>query len=199
MPPMINLETTGSHQSPWLEVARNKNGLSFTSIITMIFAFGLKKSTCLESTTAFSTGEVAVNNLIHKCNVVNSNFNNTLNSFLAFVLAAGKENNECYTFKEMLAQPDQDKFLQAMLKETVPLFSSPLCQKEQSPSRQSSCLNINNFLIDLSTSTRHAIVLMEGCSNGAWIIGKYMPQLSIELACTFCWSCLRSFDWILVP
>ncbi len=31
---------------------------------------------------------------------------------------AGKENNECYTFKEMLLQPDKREFLEAMLKET---------------------------------------------------------------------------------
>ncbi len=67
-------------------------------------------STCLEPTMAFLTGQMALNSMIHKCNVVNSNFDNTLNSFPTFILVAGKENNECYTFKEMLAQPDQDKF-----------------------------------------------------------------------------------------
>lgn len=35
------------------------------------------------------------------------------------VLASGKENNECYTFKEMLSQPDRKEFLEAMLKETA--------------------------------------------------------------------------------
>ncbi|KAL7464788.1 hypothetical protein ACHAXS_005121 [Conticribra weissflogii] len=119
MPPMINLDTAGLRRSPGLEAARNKNGLSFTSIITKICAFGMILSTYAEPTTAFSTGQAAVNSLIHKCNVVNSNFDNTLNSFPTFVLAAGKENNECYTFKEMLSQPDWDKFLQAMLKESA--------------------------------------------------------------------------------
>lgn len=110
MPPIINLETAGLRRSPRLEAARNKNGLSFTSILTKLCAFGIILSTCLEPTTALSTGQAAVNSLIHKCNVVGSNFDTTLNSFPTFVLAAGKENNECYTFKEMLSQPDRNKF-----------------------------------------------------------------------------------------
>ena len=35
------------------------------------------------------------------------------------IFMAGKENNECYTFKEMLAQPDRNEFLAAILKETA--------------------------------------------------------------------------------
>ena len=41
-----------------------------------------------------------------------------MNSLHHFALLAGKENNESYTFKEMLRQPDAADFVQAMIKET---------------------------------------------------------------------------------
>lgn len=40
-----------------------------------------------------------------------------LNAITHMIFTAGKENNECYTFKEILSQPDKQEFLEAMVKE----------------------------------------------------------------------------------
>lgn len=118
MPPMINLETSGLRRSPRL-LEQSKKGMSFATILTKMCAFGMILATCLQPINGFSAGQTAVNSFIHRCNVVNSNFDRTLNEIPHMIFAAGKENNECYTFKEMLAQPDKKEFLQAMLKETA--------------------------------------------------------------------------------
>ncbi len=55
---------------------------------------------------AFSDAKVAVHRIIHKCHVVNSNFNGTINEIHHMEFATGKENNETYTFNEMLKLPD---------------------------------------------------------------------------------------------
>ncbi len=57
--------------------------------------------------------------LIHQCRVMNSIFDVMLNRIPHMIFVARKENNECYKFKEMLAQPNQCEFLEAMLKETA--------------------------------------------------------------------------------
>ncbi len=119
MPEMINLHTAGLRRSPRLqEKEKNKKGMSFTSILTRMCVFGTILAACIQPTYVLSTGQLAVNSFIHRCNVVNSNFGGTLNAIPHMIFASGKENNECYTFKEMLSQPDKRDFLEAMLKES---------------------------------------------------------------------------------
>ena len=67
----------------------------------------------MTSVNVFSESQASVNSFIHQCNVVNANFDGTLNHIHHMVLAAGKENNEVYTFKEMLQQDDaKDYFIE---------------------------------------------------------------------------------------
>ena len=47
-------------------------------------------------------------------NLVETNFDATINSFAFHVLASGKENNENYTFREMMKQDDRNEFIEAM-------------------------------------------------------------------------------------
>ena len=58
----------------------------------------------------------SVNAAIHHCNVINAIFDGSLNEIHHMVLAAGKSNNENYTFREMLKQEDASEFIKAMEK-----------------------------------------------------------------------------------
>ena len=46
--------------------------------------------------------------------MVNANFDGTFNEIHHMVLAAGKANNDCYTFREMLKEDDAAEFIEAM-------------------------------------------------------------------------------------
>ena len=48
----------------------------------------------------------------------NQTFDNTLNVLHTMTLLAEKEDNESYTFRQMLKQPDAADFIKAMTKET---------------------------------------------------------------------------------
>ena len=55
--------------------------------------------------------------VVESYHAANHCFDNTLNCLHPMVLAAGKENNETYTFQQMLKQEDSADFVTAMLKE----------------------------------------------------------------------------------
>ncbi|KAL7460959.1 hypothetical protein ACHAXS_001393 [Conticribra weissflogii] len=120
MPSIINLETVGLRRSPRIaaENDKKKNNMSFTSIFTKMCAFGSILATSFEPTSVFSHGQASVNAIINKMEIVNANFNGTLNSMHHMIFAAGKENNKCYTYPEMLRQDDAKDFIQAMRVET---------------------------------------------------------------------------------
>ena len=54
-----------------------------------------------------------------------NNFDGTINQSnpLAQIYFSSKSNNEVYTLKEMLQQPDKDQFVAAMEKEVTSMFS----------------------------------------------------------------------------
>ena len=69
--------------------------------------------------------------------MANQLVDNTLNSLHPMALLAEKEDNESYTFKEMLKQPDASEFIKTMMKESsdhetrehweaVPRYSKPI-------------------------------------------------------------------------
>ena len=112
MPPIINLEMAGLRRSPRIaDLEAGKKKSSFVSIITKICDIGILLSTCMTGGNVFSESQASVNGFIHQCNVVNANFDGTLNHIHHMVLATGKENNEVYTFKEMLQQDDAKDFI----------------------------------------------------------------------------------------
>ena len=71
-------------------------------------------STLAQQLVAFSHVQESVNEAIHHCNVINANFDGSLNEIHHMVLAAGKLNNEKYTFCEMLKQDDASDCIKAM-------------------------------------------------------------------------------------
>ena len=119
MPEMINLETAGHRRSPRL-AAQPPKKYNFFSMATKKFcAFGLLVLAAISSpVTAFSHGHACVNSAVYKCNMINANFDGTLNEIHHMVMAAGKSNNEVYTFREMLQQDDAASFIEAMKEET---------------------------------------------------------------------------------
>jgi len=68
--------------------------------------------------TVFSHGQAIINAAVQQCNVINANFDGSLNKIHHMVLASGKANNENYTFREMLKEDDASNFIKAMVKET---------------------------------------------------------------------------------
>ena len=114
MPDMINLETAGNRRSPRLSSQKQKN-YSLFSAASRFCTAGLVLATLLCSpVTVFSHGQACINTAVHQCNMVNANFDGTFNEIHHMVLAAGKSNNECYTFREMLKEDDAAEFVKAM-------------------------------------------------------------------------------------
>lgn len=64
------------------------------------------------------SGQQTVTCFIHQCDTINTDFDGTLNSIPHMIFATGKENNVFNAFKNMVAQPDKQGFLEAILQET---------------------------------------------------------------------------------
>jgi len=114
MPDIINLESAGHRRSPRLASQQQKN-YSLFSAASKFCSTGLVLAAALCSPVeVFSHGQACVNSVVHQCNMVNANFDGTFNEIHHMVLAAGKSNNECYTFREMLKEEDATDFIEAM-------------------------------------------------------------------------------------
>ncbi len=89
IPTMFNLETAGLGRSPQI-AKKNKSRMSFTTIITNLFAFGVVLSLRMPLTFTLSTDQATVNSFIHCWNIANFNFNFTINAIPHMILASGK-------------------------------------------------------------------------------------------------------------
>ena len=87
----------------------------------MICAFGMALLNVSAWSPSLSTFHLAAENVVfatvNKYHAANRCLDGTLNYLHPMAYAAGKENNETYTFKEMLKQIDAPDFIEAMLKE----------------------------------------------------------------------------------
>jgi hypothetical protein len=108
MPQMINLHESGLRRSPRL------NPKMVATAILSAFTAALNPDTFYHTPQSIATSFASVNETF---NSIDRNFDGTFNSFLSHAYAAGKENNEVYTFREMLKQEDRDLFVDAMEKE----------------------------------------------------------------------------------
>jgi len=116
-PEMIILESAGHRRSPRI-AAQEPKKYNFLSAVSKLLVTGVVLlAACASPVTVFSHGQASVNRVVHKCNVIHSNFDGTANEIHHMVLAAGKSNNETYTFREMLKQDDAAEFIKAMKKE----------------------------------------------------------------------------------
>ena len=114
MPKMINLEASGLRRSPRIAVQERKN-YSCITVFARFCAFGVTVAAALSNPVpVFSHGQARVNAALHECDVINTNFDKSLNHLHHMALAAGQTHNEVYTFSEMLKQDDRKEFVAAM-------------------------------------------------------------------------------------
>ena len=101
---MVNLESSGIWHSSRIASVPKKH-YNFFSGISKFCIFGLLLlSTIAKPSVAFSHVQESVNAAIHHCNVINANFDGSLNDTHHMVLAVGNSNNAKYTFREMPKQ-----------------------------------------------------------------------------------------------
>ena len=189
MPSIINLETTGLRRSPHIaakEPEKNHSSLSCNTIMKCFCVFGVAM------TSLWTPGESSLYCQTQKLVFVSVNtfhsanqfFDSTLNALHPMALLAGKENNDSYTFEQILKQPDTADFIHAMIKEAddhesrdhwdvVPRWEKPPNVKE--------ILAIwafkwKRFQMGALINTRHGYVLMVECSSMESITGKITHQ-----------------------
>ena len=118
MPEMVNLEESGLRRSARV-ASQGKKQYTFFSGISRFCVLGVVLvASLMQPTVAFSQAQAAVNSAVHQCNVINTNFDGSLNVLHHMALTASKANNESYTFREMLKQDDASDFIKAMEKES---------------------------------------------------------------------------------
>ena len=114
MPEIVNLDALGMRRSPRLATQERKKYACKTSL-KRFCAFGLLMAASVtDPVTVFSHGQACVNSAVYQCEMVNSNFDKSLNHIHHMVFAAGQTNNEVYTFKDMLREDDRADFIAAM-------------------------------------------------------------------------------------
>ena len=109
-----------------------------------------------------------------------SNFDGSINYLAYHVFAAGKENNETYTFREMLKQDDRDDFIEAMQVEVDAHQTREhweIIPRSQMLKEMKTIMAIWSFKCKChpvcSTNTRQDSALMVACYyNGKSTIGK---------------------------
>ena len=120
MPPMLNLQTAGLRRSP--RIAKLKRPWYKCNLIAKCFCAITVAATLQWTPTlsqVYSGAENMVFSAAHSYHSANQLFDDTLNSLHPMALATEKEDNESYTFKQMLQQPDAADFIRAMMKESA--------------------------------------------------------------------------------
>jgi len=108
MPPMINLHETGLRKSTRMHKPPDRLNLFTKICMVTSICIGLHSSYI---PTSFTTK--AMNHLER----INKIFDGTINETHPLALATSLSDNETYTFREMLQQPDREQFMEAMIKE----------------------------------------------------------------------------------
>ena len=122
MTSIINLITTGLRRSPHIDVKEPEkihSSLSCNTIMKCFCVFGVAM------TSLWTPGECSLYCQTQKLvfasvdtfHLAKQIFDSTLNALHPMALLEEKENNESYTFGQMLKQPDSADFIHAMIKE----------------------------------------------------------------------------------
>ena len=108
MPPIIDLSSSGLRHSARKKKQPIRFGFAaiFTSICTFGFAFASASNWSPALSNFHSAAENTAFTTINKYHAANCCIDGTLNCLHPMVFLAGKENNETYTFREMLQQTD---------------------------------------------------------------------------------------------
>ena len=85
---------------------------ALTSIMAMLFCLAVAIPAFTYTSIEYASSGIC--SLNWSANLVEKNFDGTLNFLAHYVFAAGKENNETYTFHEMLKQDNCNDFVDAI-------------------------------------------------------------------------------------
>ncbi len=108
MPPMVNLETSGLRRSDRSRTPTRRFGFFSKFCLLTMSALSMHRSL---RPTSF------VSRVMNQLEKVNLNFDGTSNVTHPFAFSTTASDNETYTLKEMLNQPDVPNFVQAMIEE----------------------------------------------------------------------------------
>ena len=118
--PFVNLDTLGLRRSPRIKaLATNKRKHAYGLMVLALSAFAAIPTTATAySTSCFQSRVIGYNDFLE------TNFDGSANqtSPLAQIYLSSQSNNETYTLKEMVKQPDRDKFIEAMELEVASMF-----------------------------------------------------------------------------
>ena len=110
LPSCINLETAGLCRLE--RINKGKPPSRFSSVFNFIIL-----GTFATMTNALSSSMTKFSHMIGTIEQLNTLYNNQLNEMNPFSFAATLANNEVYTFKEAMQQPDKKEFIKAMVTE----------------------------------------------------------------------------------
>ena len=120
MPPMRNLKTAGLRRSPRIAAQERKPWHRCNAIYKCfcVLSVAAVLSWSPDASSLHSRGQNLVFATVDSFHAANQNFDSTLNNLHPMALLAEKQDNESYTFREMLKQSDAAEFIKAMMKET---------------------------------------------------------------------------------
>ena len=146
MPPMIDLSTAGLRRSPRIAAQNTASAhaswFTCNTIMKCFCVLGFALTSCWSPKP--SNLHDHVQNLVfatvNAFQSANMNFDNTLNALHPMAFLAEADNNDTYTFRQMLKQPDAAEFVKAMIKEAddhetrdhwevIPRWQKPLADK----------------------------------------------------------------------
>ena len=122
MPPIVNLETAGLRRSPRIsaqnKMSATRSWFKCNDIMHCFYVLSVTAASLWspEASSLHSPAQALVFATANPFHSANQNFDNTLNAWHPMAFLAEKENNETYTFSQMLKQPDATEFVKAMIK-----------------------------------------------------------------------------------
>jgi len=123
MPPIVDLSTAGLRRSP--RIAAQQTATAHTSWFTVntimkcFCVLGLTLASCWspEPSNLHDRVQNLIFATVNSFHSAHMNFDNTLNMLHPMAFMAEADNNDTYTFRQMLKQPDVAEFVKAMMKE----------------------------------------------------------------------------------
>ena len=183
----VNLDTLGLRRSPRIAALPTQPNYTF---LTLAFAALLTQSVFITeaATSCFQTNTIRYKEFLDEC------FDGSSNSHhpMANIYLSTKSNNEVYTLKEMLRQPDKDQFVEAMRLEVKSLFAQKIwetvskttmyehykkLEKQGKPVKRHQIMMIWSFKRKRHPdgSLQHGFVVTEGSNSMVSTIGTCTP------------------------
>lgn len=117
IPIYVNLEDAGLRPSSRLKEKNEKLQAKSTTTKTASKVLGFFTLLCFVGISVHSTSSSCFSQATDTSHRINSHFDGTLNVCSTFALVSMHQNNDVYTFKEILKQEDKNKYIEVMVKE----------------------------------------------------------------------------------